>query len=283
MLPLIRKENLDFWNNRFCISEEVRYKRKDDKTAYGSIFYRNWHVLNSDKLNDTISYKIKSLSPSLYETLQLETRVFNLSKDKDEYFDLLNFLSDIIFNMKAQSFLKKYKKTIHDIIITDISMPKLNGLDMISKIRKISTSVPIIILSAFSEKEHLFKAIDMSVNKYLVKPIDVDELLNIISEISNGLSSIQNIILPMGYSYNSKDKKLYLGHKFISLTKKETLFMDILTKDKTDYVSNKDIYAYVWNDEVSDSAVRTFIRRLRQKTNKDLIVNISGLGYRIKA
>jgi len=179
--------------------------------------------------------------------------------------------------------LKKYKKTIHDIIITDISMPKLNGLDMISKIRKISTSVPIIILSAFSEKEYLFKAIDMSVNKYLVKPIDVDELLNIISEISNGLSSIQNIILPMGYSYNSKDKKLYLGHKFISLTKKETLFMDILTKDKTEYVSNKDIYAYVWNDEVSDSTVRTFIRRLRQKTNKDLIVNISGIGYKIKA
>jgi len=110
LLPLIRKENLGFWNNRFCISEEVRYKRKDDTTAYGSIFYRNWHILNSDKLNDTISYKVKNLSRSLYETLQLETRVFDLSKDKDEYFDLLNFLSDIIFNMKTQSFLKKYKK-----------------------------------------------------------------------------------------------------------------------------------------------------------------------------
>ncbi len=111
LLPLIRKENIDFWNNRFCISEEVRYKSKDDKTAYGSIFYRNWHILNSDKLNDTISYKVKNLSLSLYETLQLETRVFDLSKDKDEYFDLLNFLSDIIFNMKTQSFLKKYKKS----------------------------------------------------------------------------------------------------------------------------------------------------------------------------
>jgi DNA-binding response OmpR family regulator len=178
--------------------------------------------------------------------------------------------------------LKLYKETSHDIIITDISMPKLNGLDMINKIRKISTSVPIIILSAFSEKEYLFKAIDMRVNRYLVKPIDVDELLNIINEISIDISKIQNIVLPMGYSYNSKDKKLYLDHKFISLTKKETLFMDILTKDKTDYVSNKNIYAYVWNDKVNDSTVRTFIRRLRQKTNKDLIVNISGLGYSIK-
>ncbi len=204
-----------------------------------------------------------------------------ICKNIDEAIGDLFALFEIAYDGYAG--IKKYKKTTHDIIITDISMPKLNGLDMISKIRKISTSVPIIILSAFSEKEHLFKAIDMSVNKYLVKPIDVDELLNIISEISNGLSSIQNIILPMGYSYNSKDKKLYLGHKFISLTKKETLFMDILTKDKTEYVSNKDIYAYVWNDEVSDSAVRTFIKRLRQKTNKDLIVNISSLGYRIKA
>jgi len=110
LIPLIRKENLDFWNNRVCISEEVRYKRKDDINAYGSIFYKNWHVLNSDMLNDTISYKVKNLSQNLYNTLCLETRVFNLSKDIDEYFDSLNFLSDIIFNMRVQSFMKKYKK-----------------------------------------------------------------------------------------------------------------------------------------------------------------------------
>jgi len=202
-----------------------------------------------------------------------------ICKNIDEAIGDLFALFEIAYDGYAG--IKKYKKITHDIIITDISMPKLNGLDMISKIRKISTSVPIVILSAFSEKEHLFKAIDMRVNKYLVKPIDVDELLNIISKISNGLSSIQNIILSMGYSYNSKDKKLYLDHKFISLTKKELLFIDILTKNKTDYVSNKDINAYVWNNEVTDTTVRTFVRRLRQKTNKDLIVNISGLGYKI--
>jgi len=177
--------------------------------------------------------------------------------------------------------LRKYKKTAHDVIITDISMPKLNGMDMIGKIRKISTSVPIIILSAFSEKEQLFKAIDMNVNKYLVKPIDVDELLKMISEIANRLNSIHNILLPMGYTYNSKDKKLYLDNTFIPLTKKEILFMDILSKNKTNYVSNKDLYAYVWKNQVTDTAVRTFVRRLRQKINKNLIVNISGLGYKI--
>ncbi len=54
---------------------------------------------------------MKHFNKGLYKTLGFETRVFNLSKDIDEYFDLPNFLSDIIFNMKTQSFLKKYKKS----------------------------------------------------------------------------------------------------------------------------------------------------------------------------
>jgi len=110
LLSLINGKKLDFWNNRFCVSEEVKFKRKDDTSVYGSIFYRNWHILNSDKLNDTISHKLKSFNQNLYETLQLETRVFNLSKDKNEHYDLINFLFDIYFNYKVQTFMEKYRK-----------------------------------------------------------------------------------------------------------------------------------------------------------------------------
>jgi len=110
LLSLINGKKLDFWNNRFCISEEVKFKRKDDTSIYGSIFYRNWHILNSDKLNDTISHKLKSFNQNLYETLRLETRVFNLSKDKSEHYDLINYLFDIYFNYKVQAFMQKHRK-----------------------------------------------------------------------------------------------------------------------------------------------------------------------------
>ena len=179
--------------------------------------------------------------------------------------------------------LNKYKTNKPDIVITDISMPELNGLEMISEIRKLSSTVPIIILSAFSEKDKLFKAIDMSVCKYLVKPIDVDELLDVIEQIAIKLNKQNMVILPMGYSYNLESKELFLDNKFVKLTKKEVLFMDILVKHIDSYVKNENLYKYVWNNKTTDTAVRTFVQRLRAKTNKELIVNVSGLGYQISS
>jgi arylsulfatase len=110
LLSLIYDEKLDFWDNRFCISEEVKFKRKDDPAAHGSIFYKNWHILNSDKLNDTLSHKVKNFSTNLYDILLLESRTFDLSQDTNEYYDLLNFLVDIYFNHKSQAFLQKLRK-----------------------------------------------------------------------------------------------------------------------------------------------------------------------------
>ena len=110
LVPLIQEEKPDFWTNRFCISEEVRFKPKDDPAAHGSVFFKNWHILNSDKLNDTITYKAKKFSPGLYNNLGMETRVFDLSYDTEEHFDMLNFLVDVYFNYNAQSFFKDLKK-----------------------------------------------------------------------------------------------------------------------------------------------------------------------------
>ena len=190
------------------------------------------------------------------------------------------FAAFIIAN-DGEAGLEMYKKINPDIIITDISMPKLDGLEMINKIRKISLSVPIIILSAFSEKEKLFKAIDMSVCKYLVKPIDIDELLSIIKSIMKKFEKTNIVSLPMGYSFDNEKKALYLDNKFIKLTKKEILFVDILVKNRDSYVKNSDISKYVWNSETADTTIRTFVQRLRAKTNKEFIKNVPGLGYQI--
>jgi len=80
-----------------------------------------------------------------------------------------------------------YLKKCPDIVITDINMPKMNGLEMARKIRHLNPSVPILILSAYNEKEMLFEAIDMKVEGYIVKPIDLFNLLNQLGEISNNL------------------------------------------------------------------------------------------------
>lgn len=76
---------------------------------------------------------------------------------------------------------KKYKKNI-DLIVTDINMPILNGLEMAKEIKNINPNIPIIITTAFSNKEYLLESIDIGIDKYVLKPIDIAKLLQAMSQ-----------------------------------------------------------------------------------------------------
>ncbi len=69
-----------------------------------------------------------------------------------------------------------------DLIITDVNMPQMNGLDMIKEIKKINPNIPIIVATAFSNTEYLLEAIDIGVDKYILKPIDMKKLLQVMSQ-----------------------------------------------------------------------------------------------------
>jgi len=173
-----------------------------------------------------------------------------------------------------------FSKINPDIIITDITMPKLNGLDMAREIKKINSDIPIIILSAFSDKEKLFDAIDVGVTKYFLKPFDPDELLEYIEGIA---VKFDNKILELtdGYIFNRTTNALYKDDKFIPLSKNEIKFLCLLIEYKDTILDDKTIKLTLWKEEVSDERVRTFIRRMRAKTSKELIFNVKGLGYQV--
>jgi DNA-binding response OmpR family regulator len=180
--------------------------------------------------------------------------------------------------------LKKFKKHKPDIVVTDISMPIMDGLEMTRAIKQISKETPVIILSAFSEKERLIKAIDVGVDKYLVKPIDPDELMQTLQQVAKERFAAGDIVeLGNGYQFDKGKHVLIYGEEVISLTKKELLFISLLVKYLGTYVLHEDIKRSVWaNKNVSDAAIRTFIKRIREKTNKNFIKNVPGLGYKIQ-
>lgn len=76
---------------------------------------------------------------------------------------------------------KKYEKNI-DLIVADINMPILNGLEMAKEIKNINPNIPIIITTAFSNKEYLLESIDIGIDKYVLKPIDIAKLLQAMSQ-----------------------------------------------------------------------------------------------------
>jgi len=179
--------------------------------------------------------------------------------------------------------LELYKKVLPDLVITDIMMPNKTGLEMAKEIKNIHPNSKIIILSAFSEVEKLLSAIDTGVVKYFIKPFDPDELLEYILSLEEVIGK-KLVHLQDGFTFNKTTKSLYKDKKYITLSKKEILFLELLLKnqeEKSTLSEYEDIKKSLWSEKVSDERLRTFVRRFRDKTSKEFLLNVKGQGYQL--
>ncbi len=172
-----------------------------------------------------------------------------------------------------------------DIIITDISMPRMDGLELCEKIRIRDQKTPIIITTAHADIEYLLKAIELNLVKYLIKPIEEDQLLEAIELCCEKLSSNNSNILKIteNYTFDTFNKTLFFNQILIKLTKNELLLLDILTKNRDRIVSYEEIEYFIWYDKImSSDALKSVVRSLRNKIDKSIIENFSKQGYKIK-
>ena len=179
--------------------------------------------------------------------------------------------------------LKKFKKYNPNMVITDVFMPIMSGLDMAKSIKEISKDTPIIVFSTNSEKETLLKAIDVGIDKYVLKPIDLDDFLVTLENVAKNKIETANIIqVTNGYSFNKIKRVLIRDGVEISLTKKELAFISLLIKRLGTLVLHDEIKNVVWvGESVTEAAIRTFVKRVRDKVGSNFIKNVPGLGYKI--
>ena len=174
-----------------------------------------------------------------------------------------------------------------DIIISDINLPTISGLDFVKEIREYDKTIPIILLSAYTETKYLLAATKLKLIDYLTKPIDFKTLHEAL------LKSVQDILDNSRYiinfseniNYNVLYKKLYDSstQKDITLTAKELDMLDYLIQHNNRVVSHDELKINIWQDsfEATDSALKNLLNKLRKKIGKESIINISGVGYRI--
>ncbi|PWE21602.1 DNA-binding response regulator [Aliarcobacter skirrowii] len=178
--------------------------------------------------------------------------------------------------------IKKFDSFKPDIIISDIMMPNLNGLEMSKKIKEKYSETPIVILSAHSHKEMLLEAINLGISKYFIKPFDIEEFIEYLKELSNKINKNKSIKLKDNFVFDFNNLSLYQNDILVNLTKRERQFLALLIENKNSYVTTLDIKKTLWKNEiVSDERLRTFIKRLRAKTSKELIENVSSQGYMV--
>lgn len=176
---------------------------------------------------------------------------------------------------------------IYDIIILDIMLPKINGLEILKTLRKEKIVVPVLLLTAKSETADKVKGLDLGADDYLAKPFKVDELLARLRALGRRKGEIvaESIHSYGDIQLNPHTLMLYCGKKSFRLTLKESQLLDLLIEAKGSVVSKNTMIEKVWgfDSEAEDRHVEVYISFLRKKL-KGLsavasIKTIRGLGY----
>lgn len=172
-----------------------------------------------------------------------------------------------------------------DLIITDINMPKMDGLALVEKVRKEDTNVAIIIISAHSDTEKLLRAVKLNLTEYIIKPIERKMLKSLIKKVFSEKREVVDssvVTLEDGYFFDTKMKVLYHNKKRIDLTPHQGLLLDILVRYKNSVVSSVDIFFHVQGSlslEYSSAMVRNLVKNMRKVLRNDSIQNVYGSGY----
>jgi len=207
---------------------------------------------------------------------------------EDTKFLLDEFFSKIYTAQDGKKALEMYFELKPDIVILDINLPLLNGLDVATQIREDNEIIPILFLSAYSEKEKLLKAIDLGVSAYIIKPYKINELKSAILKVTQ--KSLSILKEEERFVWNPQSRVLFFNNKKIKLTKNEILLVKLLSEDKAKLFSLEEISSELFpnsRDEPTHNNVVQLISRFKNKLQHEigkeniLIENIYGSGYRI--
>jgi two-component system alkaline phosphatase synthesis response regulator PhoP len=184
--------------------------------------------------------------------------------------------------------VEKAKKFIPDIILLDVMMPGMDGIEACTEIKKISSlsNTRIIFLSARSEDFTQIAAFDAGADDYVTKPVKPKILIKKISSISKRINNnTLSDILDLGeIKINKESYLISLNKEDISLPRKEFELLYLLASKPGKVFSRDEIMHKVWGSQVivGDRTIDVHIRKLREKIGDKLIKTIKGVGYKFK-
>jgi two-component system OmpR family response regulator len=179
-----------------------------------------------------------------------------------------------------------------DMIILDLGLPDIDGLDVLKQLRNQKSSLPVIILTARDSVESKVKGLDYGADDYLVKPFEIRELMARLRVIERRLGTASSSLICVG-----KVKLDTFAHKVlidetdantanhseleIHFSKKEFMVLKALMENAGRILSREQIESklYHWGEEVSSNAVEVHIHKLRKSLPDKFIQNVRGVGY----
>lgn len=210
-------------------------------------------------------------------------------KTRDNYVEYLKNYFEFVYEAEdGESAYRLYKEKKPHILILDINIPKLNGLDLLSKIREEDHTTKAIMLTAHESVDLLQQAVGLKLTKYLVKPVSRKAFHEALEAVIVELTSFATlpkkmIVLNENYSWNFETLELTNNNKPVNLTQREKKVFTYLINNVNKTCPTEHIIDEVWEayDEGNVNSLKTAIKDLRKKLPKQIIQNIFGIGYRI--
>jgi two-component system response regulator QseB len=177
------------------------------------------------------------------------------------------------------------KQDTFDLIILDLGLPKLSGLEVLQKFRKNGGKTPVLILTAQDSVEYKIKGLNTGADDYLTKPFDLNELCARLRALQRRKADRASSLISHGeLTLDPDTHTVTLKNEDLHLSRREFALLQKLL-DNTGVVLSKDSLAqtlYGWEEEVDSNALEVHIHNLRKKLGNDFIKTIRGVGYLVE-
>ncbi|MGO9417190.1 MAG: response regulator [Syntrophobacteraceae bacterium] len=175
---------------------------------------------------------------------------------------------------------------VYDLVILDLGLPHMDGLQVLERMRKRGIKTPVLILTARDAVEERISGLDAGADDYITKPFNLGELeARVRVLLRRGQCGGTNEICLGSLAVDTVGKKVTVGGRALDLSARELCILEVLLRNIGHVVSKSQILEkmYGWDEDVSENAIEVFIHRLRKKMDgADVSIrNVRGLGYSI--
>lgn len=201
-----------------------------------------------------------------------------------DYLENLNYEVVSVYN--GQDAIESIYENNFDLLLLDVNVPDMSGFEILKSVREQDISTPAIFITSLNSMDDLEEGYDSGCDDYIRKPFALKELkLRVETILKREFfhSKSTKIDIDKNIYYDTSSEILSVDSKDIQLNNKEAKLLKLFLQNQDTIIAHESIYTALWEygEDISESALRTYIKNLRKYLGKEKIVSIKKLGYRL--
>lgn len=187
----------------------------------------------------------------------------------------------------GQEGLYAIETSFYDLLILDLGLPGIDGIEIIKKLRSLEKTIPILIISARDEIDQRILGLDCGADDYLCKPFELGEIIARVQALLRRTKyQVASKIIYSDLVYDTQNRTLTKKDEYIELTKRELAIFENLLLNLDTVLSKENIVEHIstFTESIHPSSVETYVSRIRKKLGESIILKtVRGLGYILRS